>query len=76
LFEHAINRSNKNHGNKIFDKRRYDMINIKCKKCGWELPFSAKVDKDSVCNRGQENILCPKCGEMLVRKGGKINRWY
>jgi len=52
------------------------MINIKCKKCGWELPFSAKANKDSVCSRGTENILCPKCGELLVRKGGKVNRWY
>lgn len=50
------------------------MIKIKCKKCGWVLPFSAKADKDSVCSRGQENISCPKCGELLVRKGGKANR--
>ena len=54
----------------------FDMISIKCKKCGWELPFSAKANKDSVCGRGSKNILCPKCGEMLVRKGGKVNRWY
>jgi len=52
------------------------MINIKCKKCGWILPFSAQANKDSVYKRGQVNILCPKCGELLVRNGGRINRWY
>jgi len=52
------------------------MIYIKCKKCGWKLPFSAKVKKDSVCERGAKNVLCPKCGELLIKKGGKDNRWY
>lgn len=52
------------------------MINIKCKKCGWSLPFSAKATKDSVQERGAGNIVCPKCGEVLVRKGGNVNRWY
>lgn len=52
------------------------MINIRCKKCGWRLPFSAKATRDSVQMRGGVNILCPKCGELLIRKGGKVNRWY
>jgi ribosomal protein S27E len=52
------------------------MIKIKCKKCGWILPFSAKANKDSVQDRGGQNIVCPKCGELLVQKGGKAGRWY
>jgi len=52
------------------------MIKIKCKKCGWCLPFSSKEKKDSVQDRGECNLVCPKCGEMLIRKGGKISRWY
>ena len=53
-----------------------NMINIRCKKCGWQLPFSAKEKKDSVVYRGTNDIVCPKCGELLVRAGGKVNRWY
>ena len=49
------------------------MINIKCKKCGWVLPFSAISNKDSVCNRKSTDILCKKCGETLVKQGGKKN---
>ena len=52
------------------------MINIRCKKCGWQLPFSSKEKKDSVVYRGSNNIVCPKCGELLVRAGGKVDRWY
>ncbi|MCJ7571879.1 MAG: hypothetical protein MUO82_08395 [Candidatus Thermoplasmatota archaeon] len=52
------------------------MINIRCKKCGWRLPFSAKATKDSVQERGAGNIVCPNCGEVLIRKGGNVNRWY
>ncbi|MCX6665019.1 MAG: hypothetical protein NT038_03005 [Euryarchaeota archaeon] len=51
------------------------MIQIKCKKCGWSLPFSAKT-KDSVVDRGSNNVVCPKCGETLIRMGGKVGRWY
>ena len=50
------------------------MIHIKCKKCGWRLPFSDKGDKDTVKNRGESNIVCPSCGETLVTRGGKISR--
>ena len=52
------------------------MINIRCKKCGWRLPFSAKETNDSVQERGNGNVVCPNCGEILIRKGGKFNRWY
>ncbi len=50
------------------------MIHIKCKKCGWRLPFSDKGDKDTVKNRGEGNIICPSCGEILIKRGGKVNR--
>jgi len=51
------------------------MINIKCKKCGWKLPFSAKAKEDNVCSRRSEDVKCPKCGNLLIRNGGKTNRW-
>ncbi len=51
------------------------MIHIKCKKCGWRLPFSGKGDKDTVSGRGDDNIICPSCGEILIKRGGKVNRW-
>ncbi len=51
------------------------MIHIKCKKCGWRLPFSGKGgDEDTVSGRGGGNIICPGCGEILIKRGGKINR--
>jgi len=53
-----------------------DMINIRCKKCGWKLPFSSRGAKDSVQNRGGSNVNCPNCGELLIQKGGKKNHWY
>ena len=52
------------------------MINIKCKKCGWMLPFQAKSNKDNVCGRKSIDIVCLKCGKILIRKGGNVNRWY
>ena len=52
------------------------MINIKCKKCGWMLPFQAKSNKDNVCGRKSIDIVCLKCGKNLIRKGGNVNRWY
>ncbi len=51
------------------------MIHIKCKKCGWRLPFSGKGDKDTVNGRGGDTIICPSCGEILIKIGGKVNRW-
>jgi predicted RNA-binding Zn-ribbon protein involved in translation (DUF1610 family) len=51
------------------------MIHIKCKKCGWWLPFSGKRDKDTVSERGDDNSICPSCGEILIKRGGKVNRW-
>ena len=51
------------------------MINIKCKRCGWVLPFSAIANKDSGCNRGSTDIVCQKCGEILVKQGGKKNQY-
>ena len=50
------------------------MIHIKCKNCGWRLPFSDKGDKDTVRNRGDGNIICSSCGEILIKMGGKVNR--
>ena len=50
------------------------MIHIKCKKCGWRLPFSSKKNEDTVKNRGDTTIICPNCGEMLVKSGGKWKR--
>jgi len=47
------------------------MIHIKCKKCGWRLPFSSKKNEDAVKNREHGNVICPNCGEMLIRVGGK-----
>ncbi len=52
------------------------MINIKCKKCGWKLPFQAKSNKDTVCGRKSIDIVCLNCGKILIRKGGNVNRWY
>ena len=53
-----------------------NMINIKCKKCGWTLPFTARAKKDNVCGRKPDDVECPKCGKLLIRKGGNVNRWY
>jgi len=53
-----------------------NMINIVCKKCGWRLPFTARTKKDNVCCRGSDDVICPKCGKLLIRKGGKANKWY
>jgi ribosomal protein S27E len=44
------------------------MIHIKCKDCGWCLPFSSKQNKDTVQNRGLSNIMCPNCGKSLVKE--------
>ena len=52
------------------------MIRIRCKECGWKLPFSDRTSKDSVVNRGGVNVNCPKCGKLLIQKGGNNNRWY
>jgi len=52
------------------------MINIKCKKCGWKLPLTTKAKRDNVCGRKSEDVQCPDCGKLLIRNGGKINRWY
>ena len=51
------------------------MIHIKCKNCGWRLPFSGKGNGDTVSGRGDGNIICPSCGEILIKMGGKVNRW-
>jgi ribosomal protein S27E len=51
------------------------MIRIKCKECGWRLPFSSKRNEDTVKNRGDSNIICPNCGQMLIKKGGKGYEW-
>jgi len=52
------------------------MINIKCEKCGWTLPFIARARKDNVCGRRSDDVECPKCGKLLIRKGGNVKRWY
>ena len=51
------------------------MIHIKCKKCGWRLPFSSKRNEDTIKNQGDSNIICPNCGQMLIKRGGKWNEW-
>jgi len=48
------------------------MIHIKCKKCGWRLPFSSKGSEDTVKGRGDDTITCPNCGEILIKRGGKV----
>jgi predicted RNA-binding Zn-ribbon protein involved in translation (DUF1610 family) len=52
------------------------MINIRCKKCGWRLPFFTRANIDSVQERGKGDIVCSKCGEVLIRKGGKVKQWF
>jgi len=45
------------------------MIHIKCKKCGWRLPFSSKIDGYTVRSRLKDDtVLCPNCGEILIKK--------
>jgi len=51
------------------------MIHIQCKKCGWRLPFSSKRNEDTVKNRGNGNIICPNCGQMLIKMGAKRTEW-
>jgi len=51
------------------------MIHIKCKKCGWRLPFSSKGNEDTVKGRGDGTIVCPNCGEILIKRGGKGYEW-
>ncbi len=43
------------------------MIHIKCKNCGWRLPFSSKQNEDNVRCRGLGNIICPHCGKTLIQ---------
>ena len=51
------------------------MIHIKCKKCGWRLPFSSKGNEDTVKGRGDCNVICPNCGGILIKRGGKGYEW-
>ena len=51
------------------------MLHIKCKTCGWRLPFSSKENEDTVKNRGGGNIICPNCGKALIQTGGKVQKW-
>ena len=48
------------------------MIHIKCKNCGWRLPFSSKGNEDSVGNRGDGNIICSSCGEILIKEAERL----
>lgn len=50
------------------------MIHIKCKNCGWRLPFSSKGKEDTVKNRGDGTIICPNCGKTLIKRGERTNR--
>ena len=43
------------------------MIQIRCKNCGWRLPFSSKQNRDTVKNRGICDVKCPNCGKMLIK---------
>ena len=48
------------------------MIHIKCKKCGWRLPFSSKINGYAGKDRLLGNTICPNCGQILIKK--KIRR--
>ena len=43
------------------------MLHIKCKTCGWRLPFSSKGNVDTVKSRGNGKIICPNCGNTLIQ---------
>jgi predicted RNA-binding Zn-ribbon protein involved in translation (DUF1610 family) len=48
------------------------MIHIKCKKCGWRLPFSSKIDGFTTRNRLiGDTLLCPNCDQILIKRGKK-----
>jgi len=49
------------------------LIHIKCKTCGWRLPFSSKANEDTVKNRGIGKIICPNCGKILIK--GVTGKW-
>ncbi len=43
------------------------MIHIKCKKCGYRLPFSSKIDGYTARSRLKgDKVLCPNCGQVLI----------
>jgi len=44
------------------------MIHIRCKNCGWSLPFSSKENVDNVKDRGLGDIKCPNCSKILVKQ--------
>jgi len=44
------------------------MIHIRCKNCGWSLPFSSRENEDTVKDRGFSDIKCPNCGKILVEQ--------
>ncbi|MCK5112887.1 MAG: hypothetical protein KAQ84_05030 [Thermoplasmatales archaeon] len=46
------------------------MLHIKCKICGWRLPFSSRRNVDTVKNRGIGKIICPNCGKALIQGVG------
>ncbi len=48
------------------------MIHIKCKKCGWRLPFSTKINGYTARSRLKEDtLLCPNCGQILIKREKK-----
>ncbi|MCK5261316.1 MAG: hypothetical protein KAJ44_03975 [Thermoplasmatales archaeon] len=51
------------------------MIHIKCRACGWSLPFSSKGNEDTVKRRGDSKLVCPNCGKTLIQTGGKVQKW-
>lgn len=59
----------------LFQEGKNSMIRIKSKKFGWRLLFSSKGNEDTVRERGDSNIICPSCGEILIKKGGKVYEW-
>lgn len=48
------------------------MIHIKCKKCGYRLPFSTRIDGYTAKRIIKKETVCPKCGEILIKKRKKI----
>jgi len=45
------------------------MLHIKCRKCGFRLPFSKKINGYTARKRLiEDTLLCPNCGEILIKR--------
>ena len=44
------------------------MLHIKCKNCGWRLPFTSKIDGYTIRSRlKRDGLICPECGQILIK---------